>query len=58
MVILKKRGLALMELIWIVFFILGFLSSFTYFYDQSQKHIEKHRMGKMVQHDHANIFVH
>ena len=58
MFILKKRGLVIMELIWIIFFILGFLSSFTYFYDHSKKHIEKNRMGKMVQHDHSNIFVH
>ena len=54
----KKKGSILIELFWIVFFILGFLSSFVYFYDQSQKHIEKHRMGKIVQHDHTKIFTH
>ncbi len=54
----KKRGQVLLELIWVVFLIVGFLSSFTYLYDQSQKRIEKHRMGKIVKDDQTSLSIH
>lgn len=54
----KKRGVVFLELLWFLLLIIGFLSSFTYLYNKSQKQIEKHRIGRIVKHDQWGLFIH
>ena len=47
----KLKGQIILEFLWIFIFIMGFISSFTYFQQSAEKQIEKQRMGKLISND-------
>ena len=47
----KKKGTMVIELIWLASFVMSFLASVIYLYDKSEKIIEKHRVGRIVNND-------
>ena len=48
---MKKRGQILLELIWLILFLSGFLASILYLFEKGRGEIEKYRLGKGRYHD-------
>ena len=53
---MKKKGQAIIEMMWVLLFVMSFLTSILFFYDQAEKEIQKIRKGEKAKYEKTNFF--